>query len=97
MRGVRTVIRGVTVKEFKAVAAVISSVLEHADPSWTVTLSADEDATWMLYAQPVDASSFSTTLTNNERTPERIREVIGQWYRDYYQNRRRLSISARSR
>lgn len=87
MFGVKTAIQGVSARQVQPIEDAIISVLKDADPSWSVTLIAQQGGTWSLFGQPADGQGLHADLADDEHTPEAIREIVFGWYEQYREAR----------
>jgi hypothetical protein len=66
------------------IAAAIRSVLDGADPPWSVSVLADADTSnWNIGAQPGDEEPFHGVLDDSQHSVQAIRELLAGWYRQY--------------
>jgi hypothetical protein len=87
MSGLKIIIQGVSAGEVKPIEATIFSILGDADPSWSITLIAQQDGVWRLFGQAADSPSFRIDLADDQHSPEAIWEIVFGWYEQYKEAR----------
>ncbi len=66
------------------IEAAIRSVLESADPAWSVSILLDkENGNWNVGAQPGDEQPFEGVLDESQHSIEAIQKLVSGWYEQY--------------
>jgi hypothetical protein len=64
--------------------SAIRSVLDQADPAWSVSILLDKDTgNWNIGAQPGDGQPFEGVLDNRQHSTAAIQRLLSEWYEQF--------------